>query len=196
MMNSQTSEFRLLLDRLQAGDPEAADRLVDLYSPQIARAIRRTFRRRRLKQTYDTDDCMQSVWGSIFRDLGRLARLQSPKHLVGYLRRTARNKLSDRHRWLDSYEGVRKSVVSLDEMELEDEFHIPDGEPTPSYQVELREEADLCREVLDAEERAVIDLFAAGMSVAAIERKLAPFNSGRTARTVLRDALKKMRFRL
>ena len=88
-MIDKQDHFRELLDRLQDGDVTAAEELVDRYGPHICRAIRRRFRSRKMRILYSTEDCLQSV----FAQMDRIAKLESPEHLMRYLTRVACNKL-------------------------------------------------------------------------------------------------------
>ncbi|MGZ0173198.1 MAG: hypothetical protein ACKVHE_27020 [Planctomycetales bacterium] len=93
-------DFKSLMRRLGEGDATAAEQVVDRYGMHVTRAIRRRFRTRKMQILYGTEDCIQSVWGSIFSDVDRVARIETPEHLMQYLAKVAGNKLIDRDRKL------------------------------------------------------------------------------------------------
>jgi DNA-directed RNA polymerase specialized sigma24 family protein len=68
------TDFDVLMSRLISGDTDAPRELVDRYGPHIVRSIRRRFRTHRMRTLYATEDCLQSVWASIFSDLERLQK--------------------------------------------------------------------------------------------------------------------------
>ena len=88
-MADRREEFRELLDRLQSGDESAAEQIVDQYGPHLINAIRRRVRSRRVRLAYSTEDCLQSVWGSIFANRDRIVEMESPEHLMRFLARVA-----------------------------------------------------------------------------------------------------------
>ncbi|MDA1160496.1 MAG: hypothetical protein O2983_12890, partial [Planctomycetota bacterium] len=74
-MNDGIEDFKSLMRRLGDGDAAAAEQVVDRYGEHVTRAIRRRFRTRKIRVLYGTEDCMQSVWGSIFSDIDSVAKI-------------------------------------------------------------------------------------------------------------------------
>jgi len=90
-------EFRTLIDRICQGSERAAWELVNDYSEQIRRAVRRVFSVR-LQSLFDSLDFVQIVWTSLFRFRNRIAEFQSPQELTAFLARVAQNKVRDEAR--------------------------------------------------------------------------------------------------
>lgn len=85
-------EFRALLTDVQAGSQEAAWTLVDRYSAQILRCVRRRLPTA-LRSKFDSDDYVQAVWLTVFNHRSRLARHASPAEFVAFIGEVANNKV-------------------------------------------------------------------------------------------------------
>ncbi len=107
----ETGEFRNLMARVRAQDPEAARELVRCYESAIRRVIRIQMRDTRLRQILDSTDVCQSVLATFFvrTALGQY-ELESPAQLVGLLTTIARNKLVNR---VDHMRAQRRDVVEI-----------------------------------------------------------------------------------
>jgi RNA polymerase sigma-70 factor (ECF subfamily) len=88
------NSFLTFLNRVRAGDQQAAAELVQLYEPQIRREVRLRLRDPRLRRNFDSVDICQSVLASFFvrASLGQY-ELDSPEHLIKLLVTMTRNKL-------------------------------------------------------------------------------------------------------
>src|SRR5579883_3404747 len=96
---AEESSFPLLLQRVRAGDAEAAAALVRSYEPEIRRAIRVRLTDPRLRRTLDSMDVCQSVLANFFvRAAAGQFDLREPKDLLKLLVTMARNKILDRTR--------------------------------------------------------------------------------------------------
>ncbi|HWE39957.1 MAG TPA: sigma-70 family RNA polymerase sigma factor [Isosphaeraceae bacterium] len=87
-----------LIERLNDGDFEAAERLFLAYEPYLRMAIRRQLSGP-LRAKLDSMDIVQSVWADVlpkFRDAGW--RFADRAHLRAFLIKVARNRLIDRRR--------------------------------------------------------------------------------------------------
>jgi RNA polymerase sigma factor (sigma-70 family) len=87
--------FRVLLERVKAGSEEAARDLQAQYGEYIMKAVRRRLPRR-LRTKFDSDDFVQDVWTSFFREPE--SNFNGPDHLAAYLMRLAQNKVVDAKR--------------------------------------------------------------------------------------------------
>ena len=84
-----------LLDRLCAGDAEAAEQVFLTYEPFLRLVVRRHLPER-MRAKLDSADIVQSVWADVvhgFRTAGW--RFDSPAQLRAFLIKAARNRLSD-----------------------------------------------------------------------------------------------------
>jgi RNA polymerase sigma-70 factor (ECF subfamily) len=93
-MDSEPSEFSRLIERFNAGDPEALRVLFAEYGGVIREAVRRRLPDR-LRKEYDSLDFVQDVWASFFQLAPGGHRFASPAELGGFLARVAYNKVID-----------------------------------------------------------------------------------------------------
>lgn len=157
-MIERRDEFRDLLDRLRDGDESAAEQIIDQYGPHLVSAIRRRIRSRRVRLVYETEDCLQSVWGSVFANRERIAEMESPQHLMRFLARVATNKLVDKQREIAGRNQNRALVVPLPGSESADRFQLATSDPTPSAQASLAEEWEIRTKDLPDEKRTILEL--------------------------------------
>lgn len=157
-MIDRNADFRLLIHRLKIGDTSAADELVNVYGPHVSRAIRRRFRRQKMRVLYNTDDCLQSVWGSVFADPDRLDRIESPQHLTKYLAKIAANKLIDEDRRLRAQKNDIYRECALPGSDTADRFGLANDDPTPSQQVANEDEFQERTKELPTRQRTVLEL--------------------------------------
>lgn len=96
---TESNSFAGLIQRVKAGERQAAEELLREYEPAVRRAIRVRMVNPALRRTMDSMDLCQSVMGSFFvrAALGQYD-LGSPEQLVGLLVRLARNKVADHAR--------------------------------------------------------------------------------------------------
>ena len=93
---SEPEAFPVLIERVRAGDAEAAAELVRRYEPMVRRAARVRLVDPRLGRVLDSMDICQSVMASFFlrAALGQY-ELNSPDQLLKLLATMARNKLAN-----------------------------------------------------------------------------------------------------
>src|SRR5208283_5128504 len=93
---SEPEAFQVLIERVRAGDAEAAAELVRRYEPMVRRAARVRLVDPRLGRVLDSMDICQSVMASFFvrAALGQYD-LNSPDQLLKLLATMARNKLAN-----------------------------------------------------------------------------------------------------
>lgn len=151
--------FQELMDRIRAGDAEAAAELVRRYEPVLRRTIRIRLRDQRLRRVFDSMDVCQSVLGSFFV---RVAKGQydvdTPEQVEKLLARMARNKLADQ---VDRQRAARRDNRRLEADGVE-EREIVGGVPTPSREAAARDALGKVRRLLTAEEMQLLHLREAG----------------------------------
>jgi RNA polymerase sigma-70 factor (ECF subfamily) len=87
-----------LLDKMRAGDLEAAERLFVAYQEPLRLIVRRQLSRR-LRAKFDSLDVVQSVWARVLHDFRESGcHITTPAHLRNFLVRVTRNCLTDRLR--------------------------------------------------------------------------------------------------
>jgi RNA polymerase sigma-70 factor (ECF subfamily) len=96
---SEEESFRQLIQRVRAGEREAAAELVRLYEPEIRRFIRTQLNRSRLRRTFDSADIFQSVFLNFYvRVMDGQFDLEEPTQLLRLLATMARNRITDHAR--------------------------------------------------------------------------------------------------
>ena len=194
-MVDRSQRFHDLLTRLKSGDQDAATQVVKEYGPHIYRAIRRRFRSKKLRLLYNSDECMQSVWGWFFTNADNFEKCETPRHLINFLARAAANKIIDQERHLKHQHHDVQLVVQLRDSESFDQFGLVDDSPTPSHQASVKEQYDHCTRELSPEKRTIVALFAEGHTAEEIPEKLNLTVSPRTVRRILEDVFARFRHR-
>jgi DNA-directed RNA polymerase specialized sigma24 family protein len=161
-MIDKREDFQLLLDRLKSGDVQAAEELVKKYGPHVVRAIQRRARSNKMRILYSTEDCMQSVWGSIFGDREKMAKIQSPEHMVRYLARVAYNKLIDQDRHQRAQRNDIYRECPLPGEDTQDRFGLVDGDPSPSHKALVEDEWEHQTRGLSSAKKTILDLHRKG----------------------------------
>src|SRR5687768_4189029 len=96
-MADEDLEFADLMNRLRAGDQEAAWKLIEEYGPHIRRVVRRELHQK-MRSKFDSIDFVQAVWASFFREPGQFREMETPEALLNFLVAIARNKVVDETR--------------------------------------------------------------------------------------------------
>ena len=158
-MNSES--FASLIERVRAGDQDAAARLVEQHAPAVRRAVRFRLTDPRMRSLFDSMDICQSAMGSFFvRAAAGQYEVDSPQQLVSLLTTMARNKLVSHAR----RERARFAVSSATETQTDDLSTAVSREPDPGLITSTKE---LCQNALDlmtAEERDLLMLRQQGKS--------------------------------
>jgi RNA polymerase sigma-70 factor (ECF subfamily) len=153
-------EFTEFIDRIRAGDGEAAAELVRRYEPLIRREVRMRLTDPALYRLFDSGDVCQSVLRSFFvRVAAGQYELAEPEDLARLLVTMARNKVASRARNLRRRPADRNrvEVTALEQLEA-----VTDSRPPPDEAVAGR---DLLKAVLgrlSSEERRLADRRARG----------------------------------
>ncbi len=146
--------FAELMQRVRAGDQDAATTLVKRYEPAIRRAMRFRLTGSKMGAVLDSVDICQSVMASFFiRAASGQYELDTPEQLQKLLAKMAKNKLNFQ---------IRKQYAQCRDQRREqspaDDHVIAGTGGTPSREVSARE---LLREVhnrLSPEERTLVEL--------------------------------------
>ncbi|MCS6852596.1 MAG: sigma-70 family RNA polymerase sigma factor [Gemmataceae bacterium] len=144
------TSFSELMQRVRAGDEDAAARLVRAYEPDIRRAVRLPLAQYRLQHLVDENDICQGVLARFFAHvvLGKF-ELEQPDDLRKLLLRMARNLVTDEAR---THLAGRRDVRRHEEVDLWLET-VPDRGTTPSKIVAGRELLAEIHRRLSPEER-------------------------------------------
>jgi RNA polymerase sigma-70 factor (ECF subfamily) len=172
------------LERIRAGDEEAARELLTRYEAEVRLVVRRQLPRL-LRSRFDSLDFLQSVWGSFFRRVQTgPADFEDSRHLVAFLARAAKNKVIDEYRRAAS----RKQDMSREEPLWGDGARpkdVPGDLDSPSEIAQAREVFGRLQALLPEERRTILDLKAEGLSSRDIGERLGI--SERTVQRVIED---------
>jgi RNA polymerase sigma factor (sigma-70 family) len=93
-LNVHGESFETLLSRVHEGSQDAAWEIIERYGHHIRAVVRRRMNAN-LRSFIDSDDFVQSVWGSLVRIGPRLKAIDRPEQLIAILGRMAQNKVID-----------------------------------------------------------------------------------------------------
>jgi RNA polymerase sigma factor (sigma-70 family) len=161
--------LRILLDRIRAGDQQAATELVHRYEPALRRAVRLRLRDRRLRRFLDSSDICQSVLLRFFvRAATGQYELETPEQLLKLLATLARNQVINEALQQHAAKRDCRRLVAAGAEEWE--AIAPGSSPSQHVaEVELLEKA---RHALDPDEWQLLQLRKEGWEWADIARQL------------------------
>jgi RNA polymerase sigma factor (sigma-70 family) len=96
-MAADDSDFNALMRRVAGGSEQAVWELLDRYSKNILRAVRRHMPAE-IRSKVDSVDIVQSVWKSVLKKGSGLNELNTPAQLFAYVASMARLKVFETHR--------------------------------------------------------------------------------------------------
>jgi RNA polymerase sigma-70 factor (ECF subfamily) len=165
MPMADDSDFATLLERVRAGDDQAAAELVRRFEPAVRRVTRLRLADSRLRRRLDSMDICQSVLASFFvrAALGQY-QLERPEDLVKLLAVMARNKVADQARKPRPADAGPAPAPDLDALAAPG--------PSPSRQVAARDLLERVRARLNEDERRLADRRALGREWADIAAEL------------------------
>jgi RNA polymerase sigma factor (sigma-70 family) len=111
-----TPSLEILLEKLSAGDPSAAEQVFRTYEPYLRMVVRRQLSEG-LRAKFDSVDIVQSVWVDVL-DGFRQAKwsFRDADHLRAFLVKATRNRFIDRFR---QHRGALEREHSLPPSEIE-----------------------------------------------------------------------------
>jgi RNA polymerase sigma-70 factor (ECF subfamily) len=167
---SDDASFTDFIQRIRAGDDQAAEDLVRRYEPLIRREVRLRTEDERLNRAFDSMDVCQSVLASFFvRAATGEYDLDEPQHLVRLLVTMARNKLASKARLEHRQKRDHRRVAGSDPEAMND---LADNQPSPSEVLSRRELLERMRASLTDEERQIADLRAQGLAWEQVAERL------------------------
>jgi RNA polymerase sigma factor (sigma-70 family) len=175
---SSSEEFVDLMCQVRNGSQVAAWRLLEIYGGHVLKVIRRSLNYQ-LRSKFDSQDFVQTVWKSFFRDRDRLIAMESPEQLIGYIRSVARNKVIDETR--------RRNTAKFNVAREECFDDAISSQPRPSEIAVVRETWDRLMESQSDEHRRVVEMRFQGYTFDEIAAELGI--NERTARRVINRLL-------
>lgn len=187
----ESHELRRFLDRIRAGDDDAARELLGRYEAEVRLVVRRQLPRL-LRSRFDSLDFMQSVWGSFFRRMrgnDGPADFEDSRHLVAFLAKAAKNKVIDEYRRAGSQKQDmhREEPLWVDGQRPRD---LPGRDDSPSEVAEAREALSRLRDLMPQDRHAIIELKAQGLSSRDVGDRLGI--SERTVQRVIEDLKRRL----
>lgn len=180
--------FTDFIQRIRAGDDQAAEELVRRYEPLIRREVRLRIEDDRLNRAFDSMDVCQSVLASFFvRAATGEYDLDEPQNLVRLLVTMARNKLASKARLEHRQRRDNRRVAGTDPEAMNE---LIDGQPSPSEILSRRELLERMRASLSEEERQIADLRGQGLAWEQIAERLG--GSGNTRRMQLTRGIERV----
>jgi RNA polymerase sigma factor (sigma-70 family) len=164
-VETDEADFRAVLDRAQAGDPEAAGLLYARYSAFVRAAVRRKLHPR-LRPQFDSADFVQDVWKSFLTGPDR-RHFESPQKLIAFLARVARNKVVDVFR--TRFETEKANIAR--ERPLGGAAGVPARQPTPSQWAIAGEGWERLVQEFPAAYRVILERLRAGYTYEEIARE-------------------------
>jgi RNA polymerase sigma factor (sigma-70 family) len=179
----EEGELRQFLARIRDGDEDAARELLRRYEAKVRLVVRRQLPRL-LRSRFDSQDFVQSIWGSFFRRIKTSAtELDDTANLIGFLARAARNKVIDEYRRASGHKQDKRREESM--WEGSEPRELADGSDTPIEVAEASEALSRLRALLPEDRRTILDLKAEGLSTVEIAARLGL--GERTVRRVIED---------
>lgn len=187
------SNFERLLSALAEGSEEAAWEIVETYSPNILRAVRRSMPVS-IRPKLDSVDIVQSVWASLLVDNEEMRNFRTPEKFIAYLVGTARQKVlaTYRHYTRNARRNLYRerplnAVPTNDDMAADESDREPTllvgRDPTASAVASVRETWEGILKQCDEREQKLVQLRLSGRTNEEIAQELGM--SVRTVRRVL-----------
>lgn len=152
---AEQDQFAGFLQRVRAGDDQAAAELVREYEPLIRREVRFRMRDPRLQRFFDDFDVCQSVLGTFFiRAAAGQFELNQPEDLVKLLVTITRRKLAEQARKQNRQRRDQRRHAAGSEL-IND---APAAHPSPSRYLAGKELLKQFHDRLDSDERRIADL--------------------------------------
>lgn len=163
-------QFMELIERVRAGESDAAEDLIRLYEPEVRRFIRFRLASASLLRVFDSLDIWQSVLARFFVHLdGGQFDLQEPVQLRKLLMTMARNKVYDQIRGQRAGRRDVRRATGLTNQMLDT---LAENRETPSQIVAREEILAAVHDGLSAEENYLFNERAGGRSWDALAGEL------------------------
>jgi len=163
-MKDYEGEFKELLRAINAGSQEAARKFLDDYGGYIITVIRRRLHRK-LRSKFDSQDFLQDVCASFFREPPPPEAFSDTKSLLRYLAGMARGKV---HATAQQRLGRQRFNVererSLDGSAAAQAQRRAGADPSPSRVAGMRDELAVADKELSVPLRMTLRLLRAGYS--------------------------------
>jgi RNA polymerase sigma-70 factor (ECF subfamily) len=155
ILMTDDAAFADLIQRVRAGNSDAAAELVRSYEPEIRRIVRIRLSSSPMRQLLDSMDICQSVLANFFaRAAAGQWELDSPDRLLHLLATMARNKLRDQAR---RQQAARRGGAQAGRADPEVLADVAAPVASPSQQVAVQDLYQAVRDRLSDDERILAD---------------------------------------
>jgi RNA polymerase sigma-70 factor (ECF subfamily) len=169
-----------LLERLNDGDPAAAEQAFVAYEPYLRKVVRRLLPVE-LRSKFDSIDVVQSVYGDVLTAFrGGAARFASAAQLRAFLIRATRNRFIDRMRQHRTAAGLERPLA-----ELESRYLPISRQPQPSEAAAAQELWEQLLALCPPQHHRLLQLRRRGATIAEIARQVGMHEG--SVRRVLRE---------
>jgi RNA polymerase sigma factor (sigma-70 family) len=197
--SASKESFEALVERIAEGSEAAVWELLQRYSTNILRVVRRRLPSE-IRTKIDSVDIVQSVWKSLLRKGAPLDQITTVEHFVAYLAGSARLKVFEAHRHYTRCEAsnIRREVpinphvgreVKRGVDELTNRF-VDRKAHTPSAYISARDNWEQAIEKVGSRGRDVVQLKLQGMTLDEIADHMALSKS--TVRRILDSLLQSL----
>jgi RNA polymerase sigma factor (sigma-70 family) len=179
----EEGELRIFLARIREGDEDAARELLRRYEAKVRLVVRRQLPRL-LRSRFDSQDFVQSMWGSFFRRMRTSpSDLEDATSLTAVLVQAAKHKVIDEFRRASAPKrDMRREESIWDGAQPRD---LTDDSDAPIEVAQASEALGRLRELVPEDRRTVLDLKTDGLSNREIAERVGL--SERTVRRVIED---------
>jgi RNA polymerase sigma factor (sigma-70 family) len=188
------SGFEVLIRRIGEGSDEAVWELLNRYSANILRVVRRHLPAE-LRPKVDSVDIVQSVWKSLLRKGDGFNHIASADQFIGYIARVAQYKVFETHRHFTRYAqfDIRREVPLPSPKDPGEEVENAPGDcidprcQDPGDALQARESWSLAMDKVGSRGQRVVQLRLQGMTYQEIaeETGLSAITVRRTLASVL-----------
>jgi RNA polymerase sigma factor (sigma-70 family) len=168
------STFKELVELAADGSDEAVWTLLDRYSKNILRVVRRHLPAE-IRSKVDSTDIVQSVWKSLLRNEARFDSDCSPEQLIAYLAGMARLKVYETHRHFTTMKGDvhREQSLSSHAEDPARTVEVNDNRtPRPDVIASARENWTRAIDITGERGRKIVDMRLRGLTLLEISTEM------------------------
>lgn len=168
------STFKELVELAADGSDEAIWTLLDRYSKNILRVVRRHLPAE-IRSKVDSTDIVQSVWKSLLRNEARFDSDCSPEQLIAYLAGMARLKVYETHRHFTTMKGDvhRERSLSSHAEDPTGPVEVRDNRtPRPDVIASARDNWSRAIDISGERGRRIVDMRLRGLTLSEISAEM------------------------
>ena len=168
------STFKELVELAADGSDEAVWALLDRYSKNILRVVRRHLPAE-IRSKVDSTDIVQSVWKSLLRNEARFDSDCSPEQLIAYLAGMPRLKVYETHRHFTTMKGDvhREQSINSHAEDPARTVEVNDNRtPRPDVIASARDNWTRAIDITGERGRTIVDMRLRGLTLSEISTEM------------------------